>query len=127
MTVRRRRSAPAAAILAGVFTVRPGGNVTGANQITVEVAAKRLELLHELLPNAHSMAVLINPAGPNAAAVSKDTQAVGATLGLQLHLIDAMSTSEIDNAFAEAVRLNASAMVVGTDPFSIQMLTCSQH
>src|SRR6476661_2511143 len=77
---------------------RPGGNVTGANQITVEVAAKRVELLHELLPNAHSMAVLINTAGPNAAAVSKDTQAVGATLGLQLHLIDAMSTSEIDNA-----------------------------
>ena len=63
------------------------------------------------------MAVLINPAGPNAAAVSKDNQAVGATLGLQLHLIDAMSTSEIDDAFAEAVRLNASAMVVGTDPF----------
>src|SRR6476660_7154554 len=96
---------------------RPGGNVTGANQITVEVAAKRLELLHELLPNARSMAVLINPAGPNAVAVSNDTQAVGATLGLQLHLIDARSTSEIDNAFAEAVRLNASAMVVGTDPF----------
>ena len=96
---------------------RPGGNVTGANQITVEVAAKRLELLHELLPNARSMAVLINPAGPNAVTVSNDTQAVGATLGLQLHLIDARSTSEIDNAFAEAVRLNASAMVVGTDPF----------
>jgi putative tryptophan/tyrosine transport system substrate-binding protein len=59
---------------------RPGGNVTGANQITVEVAAKRLELLHELLPNARIMAVLMNPTGPNAVAVSNDTQGVGATL-----------------------------------------------
>jgi len=96
---------------------RPGGNVTGANQITVEVAAKRLELLHELLPNARIMAVLMNPTGPNAVAVSNDTQGVGATLGLQLHLINASSVSEIGDAFAEAVRLNASAMVVGTDPF----------
>jgi ABC-type uncharacterized transport system substrate-binding protein len=61
--------------------------------------------------------VLVSPAGPNAVTVSKDSQVVAAALGLQLHLIDASSASEIDEAFAEAVRLNASAMVVGTDPF----------
>ena len=96
---------------------RPAGNVTGVTQLNVEVGSKRLELLHELLPTATAMALLVNRAGPAAAAVTRDTQAAARTLGIQLHIVNASTEPEIDDAFAKVVQLRAGALVIGSDPF----------
>jgi ABC-type uncharacterized transport system substrate-binding protein len=68
---------------------RPGGNVTGSTQFSVEVGPKRLELARELFPGATTVALLVNPANPLAATVSKELQAVADTLGLRLHVLHA--------------------------------------
>src|SRR5262245_48682732 len=65
---------------------RPGGNVTGATALSMEVGPKRLELARELFPGATTVALLVNPANPLAATVSKDLQAVADTLGMRLHV-----------------------------------------
>ena len=96
---------------------RPGGNATGATQLSVEVSSKRLELLHEMLPKAAIMALLINPTSPNAAAVSSETQTAARARGLQLHVLNASNERDIDEAFAKAVQLRAEGLVVGTDAF----------
>src|SRR6516164_6867148 len=64
---------------------RPGGNVTGVTQVLAEVAPKRLELAHEMVPTATVIAVLLNPTNPNTEAQLKDLQSAAGTLGLQLH------------------------------------------
>jgi putative tryptophan/tyrosine transport system substrate-binding protein len=96
---------------------RPGGNATGATQLSVEVAPKRLELLHEMFPKATIMALLINPTGPNAAAVSSETMVAANSLGLELHVLNASTERDIDEAFAKVVQLRASGLLIGTDPF----------
>src|SRR5215471_2061561 len=69
---------------------RPGGNVTGVTELSVEVGPKRLELLHELIPTANIMALLINPTNPSLAEpLSRDLQAAARTLGLLLHVLQA--------------------------------------
>src|SRR5262249_8257191 len=80
---------------------RPGGNVTGATTLAVELAPKRLELAHELVPTASTIAVLINPTNTNTAeAQLRDLQAAAHTLGLQLHVAHASTEREFDTAFA---------------------------
>jgi putative tryptophan/tyrosine transport system substrate-binding protein len=97
---------------------RPGGNLTGVAFLATEVAAKRLELLHELVPAATSIAVLVNPTNPVAAEGQKKVIQVAArVLGLRLLILNASSQSDIGAAFATLVRERAGALVIGTESF----------
>ena len=96
---------------------RPGGNVTGATFLSIELGAKRLELLHDLVPKIASIALLVNPNNPNAAVQTKEIQAATTALGLQLTLLSAGSQSDFDNAFATLVGQRSDALVVSADPF----------
>jgi putative ABC transport system substrate-binding protein len=97
---------------------RPGGNVTGVTTLNVELAVKRLELLHELVPTATIIAGLVNPTNPVIAETeTRDLQAAARTLGLTLHVLHASSEQEIDTAFMALVQLRAGALVIGTDSF----------
>jgi putative ABC transport system substrate-binding protein len=93
----------------------PGGNLTGVSILNLEVAPKRLELLHELVPAATTFALLVNPANPNAETESKELQAAARTLGLQLKVLRASTEREIDGAFATLVELRAGGLVIGPD------------
>jgi putative ABC transport system substrate-binding protein len=96
---------------------RPGGNITGV-VLLAELAAKRLDLLHEVLPTASIAALLVNPTNTaNAEAQTTGLRDAAQSLGLQLHVLPASSASEIDGAFAKLVELRASALVVAGDPF----------
>ncbi len=96
---------------------RPGGNLTGVVNLGVELGPKRLELLHELIPMATPIAVLINPAHPNADAQSAAMQAAARTLGLELHLLHASTEGDFDTVFATLLQLRAGGLVILTDPF----------
>jgi putative tryptophan/tyrosine transport system substrate-binding protein len=96
---------------------RPGRNITGVTQLNVEVAPKRLELMHELVPTATIMAVLLNPTYPSAETQSRGMQAAARTLGLQLHILRASNERDIDDAFATLAQLRAGAFVISSDPF----------
>src|SRR5262249_4487278 len=96
---------------------RPGGNATGVNWLGVEVTAKRLALLRELLPKATRIAVLVNPANaPSTEATIKEVLSAAPALGLAVHVINAGTIGEIDAAFA-AARERADALFVGTNAF----------
>jgi putative tryptophan/tyrosine transport system substrate-binding protein len=95
---------------------RPGGNVTGVTSLNLEVAPKRLELLHELLPSVTSMALLVNPAIPALAErVSRGSQAAAQALGLQLHTVHASSDRDFDAVFERLTQLRVGALVIGPD------------
>jgi putative tryptophan/tyrosine transport system substrate-binding protein len=97
---------------------RPGGNLTGVVTLNVEIAPKRLELLHELFPTATSFALLVNPTNPALAEpVSQQVQAAARTLGIKLHVLHASSEPDLDAVLATATRLQAVGLVVGPDPF----------
>ena len=97
---------------------RPGGNVTGVTQLNVEVAPKRLELLHELVPTASVMALLVNPANPTVAETNmKEVQAAARTLGLELHVLNASTERDFDGVFAKLIQLRAGGLVIGADAF----------
>jgi putative ABC transport system substrate-binding protein len=96
---------------------RPGGNITGVTQLNVEVAPKRVELAHELIPAATVIALLVNPSNPLAEAVSKDSQAAARILGLQLHVLHASTEGDFDAVFKSLVQMRASALVIASaDP-----------
>ena len=95
---------------------RPGGNITGVTSLNIEVAPKRLELLHELLPSVTSMGLLVNPAVPAIAEpVARLSQAAAQGLGLQLHIARASSDHDFDTIFEQLVQLHAGALVIGPD------------
>ena len=94
---------------------RPGGNATGITTLAAELAAKRLSLLRELVPQAASMAALIKPSHPSAKPVTQSLQATARTLGVQLNVLEASSDHEIEAAYA-ALKPRA-ALLVATDPF----------
>jgi putative ABC transport system substrate-binding protein len=96
---------------------RPGGNVTGATQLNLEVGPKRLELAHELAPTATLVALLVNPNNPSAETLTKNLQGVALNLGLQLHVLRASTESEIDDAFTDFLQQRASVLEIGTDAF----------
>ena len=96
---------------------RPGGNLTGVNFLNVELTAKRLELLRELVRGAARVAVLINPANRNAESIARETEAAGRALGLEIHVHNAGTIGEIDAAFLAFVGERSDALFVGTDPF----------
>ena len=96
---------------------RPGGNLTGVSVLDVEIGAKRLELVHELVPAATVLALLVNPTTPAAETIARDAQAEARTLGLQLHVLHASSDSDFDTVFTTVAQLGAGALVIGGDPF----------
>ncbi|HWX31969.1 MAG TPA: ABC transporter substrate binding protein [Steroidobacteraceae bacterium] len=92
---------------------RPGGNATGLTQSNLEVAPKRLECLHELLPAARVMALLVNPNNPAVAeTTASQMQAAARTLGLELHVLNASTESDFDVVFAKLSQLRASGLVI---------------
>jgi putative tryptophan/tyrosine transport system substrate-binding protein len=96
---------------------RPGHNVTGVTQTNVEIAPKQLQLLHELVPMASVMALLVNPANPSLAEPNtKELQAAARTLGLELHVLNASSESDFNGVFAKVIQLQAGGLVIGADP-----------
>ena len=96
---------------------KPGGNLTGATQLNVEVSAKRLELMHEAIPTANNFALLVNPPGPNTKAESQDDSGAAAALGLTLHVLSASSEQDLDSVFESLAKLHIEALVIGSDPF----------
>jgi putative ABC transport system substrate-binding protein len=93
---------------------RPSGNITGATQLNAEVGPKRLELLHELLPTATIIALLVNPTNPVSETLSRDMEAAARTLGLQLHVLKASTDQDLDTAFATLVQLRVSGLVIAS-------------
>jgi putative tryptophan/tyrosine transport system substrate-binding protein len=98
---------------------RPGGNLTGINFFNVEVTAKRLELLRELVPGATRVAVLVNPANPATETTLRDVEPAARAMGLQLQVLKAGTSREIDAAFATFVRERPDALFVGGDSFFV--------
>jgi len=96
---------------------RPGGNLTGVSLLTVELMAKRLELLSELVPQAGVIALLVNPNTSTTERMIRDEQEAARAKGVQLHVVKAGSESEIDAAFASLAQLQAGALLVSRDPF----------
>jgi putative tryptophan/tyrosine transport system substrate-binding protein len=97
---------------------RPGGNLTGITSLNTEVASKRLELLHEVVPKAGTIGLLVNPGNPRFAQISiAEMQAASRRLGLQIHVRNAHSTDEIDEAFAALAQQGIGALVVAPDAF----------
>jgi putative ABC transport system substrate-binding protein len=97
---------------------RPGGNLTGINWFVQEVVAKRLWFLHELVPKAVRVAVLLNPANASTAeSTLREVQDAGPTIGLQIQILNATTISEIDAAFATLARERPDALLVAPDAF----------
>jgi len=106
-------------VQAGLVTSlsRPGGNLTGVVTLNVEVAPKRLELLHELVPTATVIAALVNPTNPVLAeTLTRDLEAAAHTLGIKLHVLHASSDQDFGAVFASLVQLRAGGLVIGADP-----------
>jgi putative tryptophan/tyrosine transport system substrate-binding protein len=110
---------------------RPGGNITGINFLSAELVAKRLEILRELVPAATRIAVLVNPTGPTTETTLRDVDAAARTLGLQIQILNATTSGEINAAFVTLVREQQDAVFVGTDPFfasrRVQMVHLATH
>jgi ABC-type uncharacterized transport system substrate-binding protein len=97
---------------------RPGGNLTGINFFLGELTAKRLELLRELVPGAAHVAVLVNPANAaNTETTLRDVEPAARTMGLQIQVLNASTSREIDAAFATIARERPDALFVGNDAF----------
>jgi putative ABC transport system substrate-binding protein len=97
---------------------RPGGNLTGVSYLTVALAAKRLGVLHELVPNATVMAALVNPSAEKVAEpIAGDLQTAAQALGLQLYILRASTAGEIDTAFATVVSRRVGALFITGDAF----------
>jgi putative tryptophan/tyrosine transport system substrate-binding protein len=109
---------------------RPGGNATGINFLSGELTAKRLALLHELVPAAARVAVLVNPADATAAETTlRDFETAARAIGLKIQVLRATTNQEIHVAFAAMVRERCEALFVGSDPFftsrRVQLATLS--
>ena len=96
---------------------QPGGNVTGVAGLSVELTAKLIQLIHELVPTTSTFAMLVNPANPMSEPAVQNAQEAARSLGLRLHVLRPATASEIDAAFARVVELRAGAQVVTPDPF----------
>ena len=102
---------------------QPGGNVTGVTSLIVEVAPKRLELLHELLPTANVMALLNNPVDRALAqAQAREVVSAARNRGLELHVLNASSERDFDGVFAEVKRLQVGGLVIGAGSLFVRSL-----
>lgn len=95
---------------------RPGGNATGATFIGIALTTKRLQLLHEIAPQATDLALLVNPTGTLSDGQVKDARAAMASMGLRLHVLNAATDGEIDAAFDTIARDRIGGVLIGTDP-----------
>ena len=97
---------------------RPGGNLTGTTTLTLEVGPKRLELLHQMIPTATNIALLVNPTSPNLAeAQARDLRTAARAFGLQIHVLQASTERDFDTVFASLVQLRAGGLVISSDSF----------
>jgi len=96
---------------------RPGGNATGVNNFAAELGAKHLGLLRELLPTAARIGLMVNPTNPNVEGATKDVTAAALATGVEIDVVRASESREIEVAFAALVRNRADALVVGPDAF----------
>jgi putative ABC transport system substrate-binding protein len=96
---------------------RPGGNATGVSNYLSDLGAKRLELLHEAVPKATVIGMLMNPNYPDAEVQRKDVAEAAHKLGQELHVVNASTEGDFNSAFANLVQLRAGALLVGTDTF----------
>ena len=94
---------------------RPGGNMTGVTLLSVEVGPKLLELLHDVVPRATIMALLVNPTNANLETQSRNLQAAALKLGLQVHVLNASTERDFDAVFAKLHELRADALMIGQD------------
>jgi putative tryptophan/tyrosine transport system substrate-binding protein len=99
---------------------RPGGNLTGAARLSSELEPKRLQLLHEVVPTARTIALLINPNNPGAESLAKAMQTAAGALGLSLLVLRASTNPDLDAAFARMVRLGTEGIVISPDSFFVQ-------
>jgi putative ABC transport system substrate-binding protein len=98
---------------------RPGANLTGVVNLNIQLNAKRLELLHELAPEAKVIALLVNPTNPSAETISRELEAAVLKLGLKPQIIHASTETEIDMVFENLQSIQAGALVIGSDVFFI--------
>ena len=96
---------------------RPGGNVTGATFYSGALVAKQLELLHDVVPKATVIGLLVNPSSPAAVPQVRAAQDAASTLGQQVHVLDISNEGDLDKAFANLVEMRAGALLVSVDPF----------
>jgi putative ABC transport system substrate-binding protein len=97
---------------------RPEGNITGLTTLNVMLGPKRLELLHELIPAASAMALLVNPTDQiNTEIIMREVQEAARTFGLELHVLRASTDDDLEIAFAKVIPLRASGLVIATDAF----------
>jgi putative tryptophan/tyrosine transport system substrate-binding protein len=94
---------------------RPGGNATGVTNYLTNLGAKRLELLHELIPNATTIGMLVNPTYPGVASQRQDVEEAARNFGQRVHIVNAASVDDFDTALATLVQLDASGLLVSTD------------
>ncbi len=96
---------------------RPGGNATGVSFLLSELGAKQLGMLRELVPAASRFGLLVNPNNKNAEAITSDLKAAAVTIGVEIDVVRATDSREIEEAFVVLIRDKVDALVVGTDPF----------
>ena len=96
---------------------RPGSNATGINFLGAELGSKQLGLLHELVPAAVRVGLLVNPRVPQTETVTRDVAAAASAIGLQIDVVEASESREIEAAFRTLVRDRADALVIAADPF----------
>ena len=98
---------------------RPGGNLTGINIFTTELVAKRLELLREMVPAATRVALLVSPHNASSESTARDTAAAARAMGLQVQVLNADTSGEIDAAFATLARERSDVLFVDPNPFFV--------
>ena len=96
---------------------KPDRNRTGATDLNVDVAPKRLELMHEAVPAAKNIALLVNSRDPLTARITRETSAAAAALGINLHILNAGKPQDFATAFNSLLQFKAEALVIGSDPF----------
>jgi putative ABC transport system substrate-binding protein len=110
---------------------QPGGNATGVSTLSADIGSKRLGLLHELVPNATTIAVLNNPKFPGGANHLQEVQSAARSLGLQMRVLNAVNEGEIDAAFVAMARERPDALLQNPDPFMTsrrdQIVTLANH
>src|SRR5262249_57162282 len=98
---------------------RPGGNGTGINIFSAELGAKRLGLLHDLMPTVSIVALLVNPHFPNVESYIRDVETAARAIGWQVRVLNAGNEGEINAAFAAILQERAEAVFFGADPFFV--------
>jgi len=95
---------------------RPDGNITGVATLNIEVAPKRLQLLHEVVPSAKVVVLLVNPADATAEIQTREARSAAHSLGLELHVLNARTETDFDAVFANIIQMQAGGLVIAADP-----------